>query len=162
MVRDRPLSWRVQRDLSLTPQPPSASSEEPVIDAMVRELALRIYTDLALGSTVRWEASEQFVEGLRLFRSCLRTPKGRKVNLRHAEDSFLEALAQDEKYPSANYNLGVLYTELLGLATAAGRDRGADAHKRRRGVLRTRDRAGAGALGLSFRLRPDSAESWPP
>ncbi len=122
VVRDRPLSWRVQRDLSLTPQPPSASSEEPVIDAMVRELALRIYTDLALGSTVRWEASEQFVEGLRLFRSCLRTPKGRKVNLRHAEDSFLEALAQDENYPSANYNLGVLYTELLGLATAAGRD----------------------------------------
>ena len=128
VARERSLSWRVQRDLSLAPADPSAPSEEPVIDAMVRELALRIYTDLALDSTVRWEASEQFVEGLRRFRSCLRTPRGRKVNLRHAEQHFLEALAQDEDFPSAHYNLGVLYTELLGLATAAGRNEEARMH----------------------------------
>lgn len=128
VARERSLSWRVQHDLSLAPEDPSAKSEGPVIDAMVRELALRIYTDLALDSTVRWEASGEFVEGLRRFRSCLRTPRGRKVNLRHAEQHFLEALAQDENYPSAHYNLGVLYTELLGLATAAGRNEEARMH----------------------------------
>ena len=129
VARERSLSWRVQRDLPVAPADPAATSAEPVIDQMVRELALRIYTDLALDSTVRWEASEQFVEGLRAFRSCLRTPRGRKVNLRHAEQHFLEALAQDEDYPSAHYNLGVLYTELLGLATAAGRSDEARMHK---------------------------------
>jgi tetratricopeptide (TPR) repeat protein len=128
VVRERSLSWRVQHDLSLAPEDPSVNSEGPVIDAMVRELALRIYTDLALDSTVRWEASAEFVEGLRRFRSCLRTPRGRRVNLRHAEQHFLEALAQDENYPSAHYNLGVLYTELLGLATAAGRNQEAGMH----------------------------------
>jgi tetratricopeptide (TPR) repeat protein len=128
VARERSLSWRVQRDVTSASDDESASATEPVIDDMVRELALRIYTDLALDSTVRWEASEQFVEGLREFRSCLRTPKGRKVNLRHAEEYFLEALAQDEDYPSAHYNLGVLYTELLGLATAAGRSEEARMH----------------------------------
>jgi tetratricopeptide (TPR) repeat protein len=93
----------------------------PVVAKMVRELALRVYTDLALDEAVRWEASGHFVAGLRSFRSCLRTPKDRKVNLRGAEGEFLEALAEDEDFPLAYYNLGVVYTELFGLASAAGR-----------------------------------------
>lgn len=101
----------------------------PVVAKMVRELALRVYTDLALDEAVRWEASAHFVAGLRSFRSCLRTPKDRKVNLRGAEGEFLEALAEDEDFPLAYYNLGVVYTELFGLASAAGR--GSEAAMRR-------------------------------
>jgi tetratricopeptide (TPR) repeat protein len=116
------LSWRVEA--SAVPRRPDAEpkkDEGPVLSAMVRELALRIYTDLALGRGVRWQASQRFVDGLWLFRSCLRTPKDRKVNLQRAEDLFLEALAEDEDFPLAYYNLGVVYTELHGLAVAAGR-----------------------------------------
>jgi len=98
-----------------------AAPEAPPVAGMVRELALRIYTDLALDQSVRWEACEHFIDGLRAFRMCLRTPKDRKVNLRSAEGQMLEALAEDEDFPLAYYNLGVVYTELFGLAMAAGR-----------------------------------------
>jgi tetratricopeptide (TPR) repeat protein len=104
-------------------------ADPPVVATMVRELALRIYTDLALDQSVRWEACGHFVAGLRAFRSCLRTPKDRKMNLRGAEGEFLEALAEDEDFPLAYYNLGVVYTELLSLAVAAGRS--GEAHMRR-------------------------------
>ena len=112
------LSWRVQADTDASQTRLSA----PVLSSMVRELALRIYTDLTLGRAVRWEATDKFVEGLQRFRSCLRTPKDRKVNLQRAEDLFLDALGEDEEFPLAYYNLGVVYTELHGLAVAAGRE----------------------------------------
>jgi len=116
MSRRGALSWRVP------PESPAAhGSESAAFSAMVEELALRVYTDIALGRAVRWEASKLFVEGLRKFRSCLRTPKDRKVNLKLTEDLFLQALAEDEDFPLVYYNLGVVYTELHGLAIAAGR-----------------------------------------
>lgn len=138
LTRQRSLTWRVERDLAALGSTGSTGATaadgdedgaQPVVVALVRELALRIYTDLSLEPTVRWEASEHFFEGLRQFRSCLRSPRGRKVNLRRAEACFLEALAEDEDYPSAHYNLGVLYTELLGLASAAGHRCEADLHR---------------------------------
>ena len=119
-ARQGGLSWRVETRAA-TDQP-EAAVVRPVLSRMVEELALRIYTDLALGRSVRWEASAKFVKGLHCFRSCLRTPKDRKVNLQYAEDYFLGALAEDEDFPLAYYNLGVVYTELHGLAVAAGRD----------------------------------------
>jgi len=91
------------------------------VSAALRELALRIFTDLALGRSVRWEASEQFVRGLDHVRACLRAPVDRKVNLRHAEREFLSTLSQDEDFPEAYYNLGVVYNELFTLAWSAGR-----------------------------------------
>jgi tetratricopeptide (TPR) repeat protein len=117
------LSWRVEEDVPRTPASgdPDADGVKAVVSGMVEELALRIYTDLALGRGVRWEASKSFVDGLHCFRLCLRTPKDRKVNLKLTEDRFLEALSQDEDFPLAYYNLGVVYTELHGLAVAAGR-----------------------------------------
>lgn len=110
------LSWRVEAAAAPGEQAPE------VVSRMVEELALRIYTDLALGRAVRWQASESFVEGLRCFRACLRTPKDRKFNLKRAEELFLTALAEDEDFPLAYYNLGVVYSELRGLAVAAGRE----------------------------------------
>lgn len=132
------MSWRVQR-----PEPEDPTDEEDdlpdedddlidgamsseedveiVISNMVEELALRVYTDLALGRAVRWQASSCFVEGLKSFRSCLRTPKERKFHLKRAEQQFLSALAEDEDFPLVYYNLGVVYTELHGLAVTGGR-----------------------------------------
>jgi tetratricopeptide (TPR) repeat protein len=111
------LSWRVHPPVPAPDETPATA----IVSAMVEELALRMYTDLALGRSVRWEASQAFVSGLRCFRACLRTPKDRKVNLKLAEELFLKALAEDEDFPLAYYNLGVAYTELHGLAVAAGR-----------------------------------------
>src|SRR3954452_8385910 len=125
MARRGSLSWRVQR----SPEPRENTRDDAndgddvkaMVSAMVEELALRIYTDLALGRAVRWEASQSFVQGLQRFRACQRTPKDRKVNLKEAEERFLSALAEDEDFPLVYYNLGVVYTELHGLAVDAGR-----------------------------------------
>jgi tetratricopeptide (TPR) repeat protein len=41
--------------------------------------------------------------------------------LKRAEQQFLSALAEDEDFPLVYYNLGVVYTELHGLAVTGGR-----------------------------------------
>jgi tetratricopeptide (TPR) repeat protein len=112
------MSWRVQRPEVGNP---AAADVEIVVSEMVEELGLRVYTDIALGRAVRWHASKRFVDGLRSFRAALRTPKDRKYNLKRAEEQFLAALAEDEDFPLVYYNLGVVYTELHGLAVAGGR-----------------------------------------
>ncbi len=126
----RGMSWRVT---ARAPAPAAASQNgsdpearatpagDATLSAMITELALRIFTDFALGREVRWQASQSFVKGLNKFRACLRTPKDRKVNLKDAERLFLDALSEDEDFPLVYYNLGVVYTELHGLAVAAGR-----------------------------------------
>lgn len=130
------LSWRVSARVrpvtldrgGLAPAEEAAPDERALLSEMVSELALRIFTDLALGRDVRWQASQYFVQGLHKFRACLRTPKDRKVNLKDAERLLLNALSEDEDFPRAYYNLGVVYTELHGLADAAGRREEAEMH----------------------------------
>jgi tetratricopeptide (TPR) repeat protein len=112
VVTGDPDTWRAGEEDGLTPDP---------VSIMVRELALRIFTDVALGRHVRWQASEHFVLGLDRVRACLRAPTDRKVNLRKAEGHFLKTLSEDEDFPHAYYNLGVVYNELFNLAWTAGR-----------------------------------------
>jgi len=101
-------NWRVDRKLL------SSIVDQDVyhLDDMVEELACRMFTDLALSGSVRWRATSTFCEGLRFYRDCLRTPKDNKLKLKQAEKKFIETLAEDREYASANYNLGVLYMEL--------------------------------------------------
>src|SRR6266446_1877247 len=101
--------WRVDQVL-----PPGQSTEphSPDLASMVEELACRIFTDLALGGSVRWEATNVFSEGLREYRACLHIPRERRVHLKQAEKKFIEALAEDIRFNLAYYNLGVVYTEL--------------------------------------------------
>jgi len=101
-------SWRVDRKLLSS----TAAQNTYNLDDMVDELAYRIFTDLALSGSVRWRATSTFSEGLRFYRDCLRTPKDRKVKLKQAEKKFIETLAEDREFATANYNLGVLYMEL--------------------------------------------------
>lgn len=101
--------WRVDPLISseqaLSPSPHSPGE-------MVDELACRIFTDLALNSSVRWRATLSFSQGLRAYRECLRTPKDRRANLKEAENKFIETLTEDTKFSLAYYNLGVVHTEL--------------------------------------------------
>jgi len=101
--------WRVDQVL-----PPGQSTEtlSPDLASMVQELACRIFTDLALGGSVRWEATDAFSEGLREYRECLHIPKERSAHLKRAEKKFIETLAEDIRFDLAYYNLGVVYTEL--------------------------------------------------
>jgi tetratricopeptide (TPR) repeat protein len=101
-------SWRVERRLL----PSTGDSDTYDLDEMVKELALRMFTDLALSGSVRWRATATFSEGLQNYRECLRTPEGRQLKLKRAEKKFIETLGEDREFASANYNLGVLYMEL--------------------------------------------------
>jgi tetratricopeptide (TPR) repeat protein len=101
--------WRVDQVL---PPIQSAEPHSPNLVSMVQELACRIFTDLALGGSVRWEATNAFSEGLREYRECLHIPKDRRVHLKRAEKKFIETLAKDIQFDMAYYNLGVVYTEL--------------------------------------------------
>lgn len=138
MSRRRGLTWIVREPLGGGHQGAqgNATSDdetqravtEETVTRMVKQLSLRVFTDVALGRSVRWDATQAFVDGLQSFRICLRTPRDRKVNLKRAEEKFLEALTEDEDFPLAHYNLGVVYTELHGLAVAAGRMDEAEMH----------------------------------
>jgi tetratricopeptide (TPR) repeat protein len=101
-------NWRVDRKLLSS----IVDQDGYNLDEMVEELGCRMFTDLALTGSVRWRATATFCEGLRFYRDCLRTPKDKELNLKRAEKKFIETLAEDREYASANYNLGVLYMEL--------------------------------------------------
>jgi len=119
------LSWRVP--VEVTEHHHDANRDRYGHD-LFQELALRIFTDLALGRSVRWQASREFVHGLDCVRACLRSPTDRKVNLRYAEYHFLKTLSEDEDFPHAYYNLGVVYHELFTLTWANGRQEEARNH----------------------------------
>ena len=116
-------NWRVE---GILPQAGQEAQGVPVqgkqvpesLDAMVAELACRMFTDLSLNGSVRWRATAKFNEGLHAYRDCLRTPRDRTTNLTKAEKGLIETLAEDQKFKMAYYNLGVVYTE-LGQADAA-------------------------------------------
>jgi tetratricopeptide (TPR) repeat protein len=106
----RPHTWRVDSE--------DDAREKPDASAMIAELAFRIFADLSAGDSPNWRATQSFTRGLRAFRSCIRTPKRRVLKLKDAEYEFLRALAEDEDFNLAYYNLGVVYRELEEYAAA--------------------------------------------
>jgi tetratricopeptide (TPR) repeat protein len=76
------------------------------------ELGCRVFADLALGPTARWEALQKFAAGVRAYRRSLRRPAERSQSLREAEHRLIDALAQDPGFDLAHYNLGVVYAAL--------------------------------------------------
>jgi tetratricopeptide (TPR) repeat protein len=86
-------------------------------DAMLAELACRVFNDLSLGGSVSWRASRAFNEYLELLsqgRSC-----DRVTNLKRAEGKLLEAVAEDQRFDLAFYNLGIVYSLLADTERAA-------------------------------------------
>lgn len=106
--RESSLTWRVDKE-----QPPESIAERKAfLDKMVRELACRMFTELTLHGSVRWKAVEAFNEYLRLYGDSRRTPRDRAGFLKQAQVKLLEAVAEDERFDLAFYNLGVIYTQL--------------------------------------------------
>lgn len=93
--------------------------DKAFLDPMVTELACRMFNELTLRGSVRWRAIRAFTEYLELYWESHRTPKDRARNLRHAEASLLQAIAEDETFDLAYYNLGVIYSKLAETEHAA-------------------------------------------
>ena len=89
----------------------NVSKECPIIE-MVKDLAYQIYTDIPTTGSYKWQATCLFNSGLSNYRKCLRTPKDQISNLKKAEQNFQRALAYDNTFSTAWYNLGVVYSEM--------------------------------------------------
>lgn len=103
----RALSWRVEQQTK-----PGGEDVSRVLAQAVEELATRILRDISFGGAVPWKAVAAFMNGLREYRDCLRTPKDRNQHLRNAAQAFTQAIAEDDAFDLAYYNLGVVYSEL--------------------------------------------------
>ncbi|TXI29576.1 MAG: hypothetical protein E6Q60_03990 [Nitrosomonas oligotropha] len=79
---------------------------------LAHELAIRIFTELVFKYPARWTALESLTEGIRVYRRTMRTTKDKKLNLLAAEQHFLKAIAEDNSFDLAFYNLGVVYFAL--------------------------------------------------
>jgi tetratricopeptide (TPR) repeat protein len=119
----------IQTDLKTykTPEPDKTKTPEPdktgkdsglSLEKMVHELACMIMTDIPAPGSIKWEATMLFNRGLMKYRECLRTPKDQTSNFKQAEEYFQKALVYDNKFTTAWYNLGVVYSE-LGMKIAA-------------------------------------------
>ncbi len=113
----RAFEWRVERPLASIRV---GGEDRHVIEDMVEELACRIFTDVALDARYHWRATRAFCEGLRHYRQSLVSDKEDQLQLNEAERRFLEAVSEDESFPLAYYNLGVVYTELKQTEAAQG------------------------------------------
>jgi tetratricopeptide (TPR) repeat protein len=113
--RGRSHQWRIDA--------PQGASDHAVdkafLDPMVTEAACRMFTDLTLRGSVRWRAIRAFTSYLELYWESLNTPKDRASKLERAGGHLLEAVAQDETFDLAYYNLGVVYSQLAQAELAA-------------------------------------------
>lgn len=96
--------WRVEDDAT-------GGAPRPLA-ALARELAYRMFADLAFERPVRWTAVAGLIEGLHAYRRTLRTTKEGRLHLHDAENRLQDAIAEDNRFYLAYYNLGVVYTAL--------------------------------------------------
>jgi hypothetical protein len=101
-------TWRVDQDQ----EPESEQERKAFLDTMVRELACRMFAQLTLGGRTRWKAVHAFNKYLELYGISYRTPRDRARFLKQAQGKLMEAVAEDEEFELAYYNLGVIYTQL--------------------------------------------------
>ena len=101
-------TWRVD---SSTQESPGQAKEE-IIDTMVGELAIRMFTELTVRGMVRSQAIAEFARYLELVNQFRSTPWDRIRFLKQAEATLLKAIAADDTFDLAFYNLGVVYTKL--------------------------------------------------
>lgn len=101
------LTWRVDHEVA-TPAAPVSG----YVPTIVSEMAMRMFTDLNFGGGARWRAVQEFTEYLRFYQECLRTPRHRARLLKEAEGRLINAVAEDDGFDLAFYNLGVIYSQL--------------------------------------------------
>lgn len=119
----RTLSWWVDGQEKLpssevrSDQKDENAKKKKTKDEMVNELACKIFTDLTFDEAkiVPWKATWHFTEGLRKYREVLNAKSSYMEMLEDAERSFLQSIQEDDDYPWAHYNLGVVY-RMMGFA----------------------------------------------
>ena len=109
-------SWSVTSD-DLDVKNEDLKNQEKV-EKMIEQLIYRIFTDLVNVGSPRWRAVYHFTQGLHFYRRTLRKEKDKELNLRKAEEAFIAALNDDNKFVQCHYNLGVIYKELKRYASA--------------------------------------------
>ena len=105
--RGNNFTWRID-----APDGRRKAPDNAFLDPMVAEIACRMFTDMTLRGSVRWQAIQAFTAYLELYWESLRTPKNRASFLKRAEGRLLAAVAEDETFDLAFYNLGVVYSQL--------------------------------------------------
>ncbi|MDD4161597.1 MAG: tetratricopeptide repeat protein [Methanothrix sp.] len=109
--RQQSYSWKVSSIKALITDAKTTYCTE-----MVEELAYRIFSDIQFNKSgyelIRWKAIKNFSEGLRSYKDHLRVPANKKIKLNEAEKNFFASLVEDDKFPWAYYNLGVVYAML--------------------------------------------------
>jgi tetratricopeptide (TPR) repeat protein len=114
----RNLTWRVDgKDKPLDAKEDAVGSgteTKRTRDDMVNELACRIFTDMTFGEgqMIPWKATFYFTEGVKCYRDSLHGQSDKLTKLHQASDYLKKTLSQDENFPWAHYNLGVVYTEM--------------------------------------------------
>ncbi len=111
--RGKSQQWRVDAPAGAQP------FDKAFLDPMVAELGCRMFNDLTLRGSVRWRGIRAFTDYLELYWLSHRTPRDRAGNLKEAEARLLEAVAEDETFDLAYYNLGVIYSKLAETEHAA-------------------------------------------
>ena len=101
------LTWRVDRDSTNGSATNAAYAPE-----MIAEMAIRVFTALNLDGSARWKAVQAFTEYLRSYQRSQRTPRARARFLKEAERQLVRAVAEDDSFDLAFYNLGVIYSQL--------------------------------------------------
>ena len=96
-------SWRVDA----RHESEAGGAERECLDAMVQELACRVFTDIAFQGSGHWRAVRAFAEYVPIYRD-----SHHARTLREAEHKLLDALAEDASFGLAYYNLGVVHTRL--------------------------------------------------
>ena len=105
--RGNNFTWRID-----AAQARPGAIDNAFLEPMVAEIACRMFTDMTLRGSVRWQAIHAFTQYLQLYWESLRTPKNRASFLKRAEGKLLAAVAEDETFDLAFYNLGVVYSQL--------------------------------------------------
>ena len=100
-------TWRVDHRIATPP-----ASAMAYVPRMVAEMAVRMFTDLSFGDGARWRAVQEFTRYLRSYQECLRAPRHRTRLLKEAEARLIQAVAEDDGFDLAFYNLGVIYSQL--------------------------------------------------
>ena len=150
-------TWRVDQEH----EPESAAQRKAFLDTMVRELACRIFTELTLGASVRWQAVQAFNEYLWRYGESRTRPRDRARYLKLAQGKLLEAVAEDETFHLAYYNLGVTYIQLAQAelnAERASDDLTSPAGFNRRELTQTRTKAAKVAFTKATEKKPEAWE----
>ncbi|HEY3378681.1 MAG TPA: hypothetical protein VGL77_14435, partial [Armatimonadota bacterium] len=107
LISDGPTrSWRVGPPVDSDGQPLEVS-----MLSMIYQLACQIFADLVYNGNIRWEAVQEFNDGLAAYYESLHTPPQRTHKLNVAMLKFTEAAMRDESFSLAYYNIGILHLE---------------------------------------------------